>query len=506
MATNNLTGDAEASTRRCGMCGSCGSAPPWAPEELAKVSPAERKALFERMRLKQEIFVRERDAALARLKKTEEKQEHIVGEEDNVATEAEKNIYVKQGSTVPSGDGVEKKAPVQVQTFPNSLAESAAPERLEVSAVASGQEEDAKSFNRVDDSVGASSPVLPKQSLSTVHQNVESSDHRKLKKPGEPKRVGRTRSPLFSNESDADSFHTAGDGDLPSLSLDEIQLNKVPIEGELQAVHLGGPNASTDVTNSRRKGTDKGGNENSETDLRNQAQHFDKREVVESNSSIVDTAPHTEDDQQDIDDIEFSNWHAFRSQPGDDENKATVADITTSVSLTPETSRTGTQDEEPDDPRPDPPILSMYDLEPGKSLLSIPSENLEETVSSRRTPVRGHSRPDSKVHLEDYPLPPDVVPLRSTTEIALDSTPPRRDAALPHCFDCDAWRGRVEELQHKVEALTSALSAREMECASLRAKCSGKMRTPARNEARLVQECESLRVTTEFLVSFQCST
>lgn len=73
-----------------------------------------------------------------------------------------------------------------------------------------------------------------------------------------------------------------------------------------------------------------------------------------------------------------------------------------------------------------------------------------------------------------------------------------RDA--PTCGDCMQWRGRVQELEMQVEALTATLSARERDVTSLRARVSGEGRKCSKGEARLRQECEGLKVTTEFLV------
>lgn len=64
------------------------------------------------------------------------------------------------------------------------------------------------------------------------------------------------------------------------------------------------------------------------------------------------------------------------------------------------------------------------------------------------------------------------------------------------CEDCGRWRSRVQELELQVEALQSALTAREMENMAMRSRA----KTGGRTEAQLIQECESLRVTTEFLV------
>lgn len=106
---------------------------------------------------------------------------------------------------------------------------------------------------------------------------------------------------------------------------------------------------------------------------------------------------------------------------------------------------------------------------------SMSMDNLEDVVSARRPPVRRMPNQASvPVH--------DVVP---------NSTP---------CSDCQVWRRRVQQLESKVESLASTLAAREMEVVSLRARTVDSARSLTKTEARLQQECDSLRVTTEFLV------
>lgn len=77
---------------------------------------------------------------------------------------------------------------------------------------------------------------------------------------------------------------------------------------------------------------------------------------------------------------------------------------------------------------------------------------------------------------------------------------PSNDAV--QCPDCLLWRHRVQELEAKVEALYAVIAARDMDSAYLRARLGDGGFNVARNEARLVQECQSLRMTAEFLVRY----
>lgn len=69
------------------------------------------------------------------------------------------------------------------------------------------------------------------------------------------------------------------------------------------------------------------------------------------------------------------------------------------------------------------------------------------------------------------------------------------------CSDCQAWRRRVQDLETQVEAQHAAIVAREMEITSLRARLENGSSHSSKSEPRLLQECRSLRLTVEFLVS-----
>lgn len=444
---------------RCGMCGSCGSMPPWAPEALKDASPAARRALFERMQEKQRRFIIERDARLTATKHSgssgaQEKVEQEPNDEEAEHSEAKGGIprgnAYADNTQLPPADEI----PLEI--------EKASTEGRSTTA-RHGDMSEAISAPRVIPVASTSPQALASPPASVVH--VPSSPKRKPSRravvidPDPVRTAQRASNPnmssasMRSNDSDADSFHTAEEvdhaaGEADTVGVDEMQID----DDELEEVPMG------------------------------------------------------DDDEETADGDDFADWQAFHS---DKPNGTEVRGETGMGAEMSEVPLDGTVEQDGEEttdvPREDDiengslqpgaivqnnpiPTLSMLQLSSGKSLMSIPSENLEETVFARRPLARGHSRQGSASHFEEYALPSDLVPLRSA-----DVAPPLQ------CQDCEKWRSRVEELQLKVEALTSALAARDMEFASLRAKSAGKFRAPNRNESRLIQECESLRVTTEFL-------
>lgn len=325
---------------------------------------------------------------------------------------------------------------------------------------------------------------------------------------------------------DTESFHTAEEQDL-SLQEREVEVpvpqKSVSNRLQVQAIEEDGDDEFSDWITSKAIEKPKerevqvvslGGGEISKEESAIQLEESKRLEEVVSDA--VDIPLHREQEIEEDDKAEEENREGKGVY-----NSQHVADVSDAVEipLRTETDEAGQEENgevdeasdfqqvdraslnTPSDPQADGqsfevPTLSMHALEHAQSISSIPSENLEDSVSARRPQVRGHSQHNSS-HFEEYALPSDLVPSRST-EIVLENL----SAPVLKCSDCMAWRGRVEELQLKVESLTAALAAKDIECASLRARFAGKVREPAKSEARLLQECESLRITTEFLVSF----
>lgn len=328
------------------------------------------------------------------------------------------------------------------------------------------------------------------------------------------------------NDDDTSSFHTADEHDLSSCEREiEVPVPEKPVSNRLgvQPTEEGGDDEFSDWITSRAVEMPKdreiqlvslGGNETSKEEGTLQVEEYKRLEEVVRDA--IDIPLHRGQGVEDDETAEEENSEGKRAS-----NKEHVANLSDVVEVPLRSEIDDTEEEENterdkatdlqpvdfassnrlNDPQADSqnfevPTLSMQALEHVQSVSSIPSENLEDSVSARRPQARGHSRHDSS-YFAEYALPSDLVPSNST-EIALE----KLNAPVLKCSDCAAWRGRVEELQLKVESLTAALAAKDIECASLRARFAGKMREPAKSEARLLQECESLRITTEFLVSF----
>lgn len=145
-------------------------------------------------------------------------------------------------------------------------------------------------------------------------------------------------------------------------------------------------------------------------------------------------------------------------------------------------------------PDPNSPVRSPRASKPEQNLRTFSSENLEDSVAISHAFVRNNVQQNPP--FGNFATSAEFSSVRSE-EIPLDNSP----RVQTQCQDCERWRERVQELELKVEALTSALTAREMEAVALRAKTTPRGRHVPRNEAQLIQECQSLRVTTEFLVS-----
>lgn len=449
------------------MCGYCGSMPPWAPEALKEASPAARRALFERMKEKQRRFIVERDARLADMKlkenadakeeKEEDRREARTGKADE---EIERNL--QSGDAIPLADdiplqiGTTSEEPEGASDVYGDISEAFSVPRAAPVTFASSQSSPSSSLTPP---IGDTSPKRKPSRRAVV---IDPNPERTAQRANNP----RLSSASFrSNDSDADSFHTAEEVDRSVVEDVAAGLDEVRIDDDDDDVDDDDDDVDDD-------GVDDDG---------------------------LQEVPIGEEEEADD---EFADWQAFAGgNQGSAEASATSEagafsldgnakdneEATTEIQLQ-DNPTNGTEQSSGDSSSGPIPTLSMLQLSPGASLTSIPSENLEESVSARRPLARGHARQNSASQFEEYALPSDIVPLR-----AADVAPPLQ------CEDCEKWRTRVEELQLKVEALTSALAARDMEGASLRAKCAGKMREPNRSESRLIQECESLRVTTEFL-------
>lgn len=435
------------------MCAACGSMPPWAPEALQGASASTRRAVFERMAMAQRRFIEERDARLAAMKDATRRSARPAESEQTVRVapgEAEHKPRADDTrglDTLPPADDV----PLQ-RARP---APDPAPPAVEIESSIDVHPDISKTSHDLELNGGAvASPPSPiPRSILTSSVKSPSPKRNSVRRavvidPNPERTAQRESNPNISamsfksSESDADSFHTAEEvaddpRDSSELDMVEVAIDDSTLQEDPAVDH--GNDESDDFVSSRAIPEE---------------QPFGSDEKEIKDSSVISTQNNA-----------TATETPLQQHPAKVEGQVGAGSSNEAI-----------------------PTMSMLQLSPEHSLTSLPSENLEDSVSARRTPARERSRQGPFAPFEEYPLPSDIVTLRSA-----DSETPLQ------CEDCERWRGRVEELQTKVERLTAALAARDMECASLRAKHAGKLREPNRGESRLIQERNSLRVTTEFL-------
>lgn len=451
------------------MCGNCGSSPPWAPENLKRATPAFRLALEKRMAERQAIFKQEFQQRLTQLRKQgflveTYKHEDATATDPNSESVNQRDTRVSHPTVSQPVSETEIEIREKAEMDHADTVHCTAEPALEMTEVAV----EGVAEHQLD------IPNAP-EPVSHLADGVEEVHVRDSEAAGDGE--GPRRSARSDYDSDAESFHTADeegsvlrDGDhVPPVV--KSQQGRSGGNGENVA---GDEKKFGDWTEGLYGQVRKGGHgepELEEVSFEEDRDHFDPV----TNGDILDQAMLQ---QVQLDAVEIP----LRREKEADVNGASLSEESSASKPTNDSSESL-----------DIPTLPMQAIEAGQSVTSMPSENLEDAVYARRRPTRGHSRQNS-LHLDHYPLPPDLVPLQ-TTEIELEK------ANVPQlsCSDCTAWRTRVEQLQAQVEGLTATLALRDRECASLKAKYVGKGRELGKNEARLMQECESLRVTTEFL-------
>eukprot|EP00177_Eucheuma_denticulatum_P008428 GFKZ01015322.1.p1 GENE.GFKZ01015322.1~~GFKZ01015322.1.p1 ORF type:complete len:521 (-),score=82.35 GFKZ01015322.1:1642-3069(-) len=457
------------SSGRCGMCGNCDSSPPWAPENLKRATPAARLALEKRMAERQAIFKKEFEHRLEVLRKQGFLQE--AHERRNLTNADQKGDSIHQSDThvphtrisppAPKPEtNIKEKAIVEQIHAAHQTAEPALEEpKAAVEGVAAQQLDALDAPERVSHLVEGAEEVNARDSEAA--ENGE----------------GPAPARKSDYDSDADSFHTADEERSVSKAADHVPsvLKSQPRKGSGEDEDVAGDKEKDGDYTAGFHGQGRKAEhvepELEEVSFEEDGDHLD----AEANGRSLEQ---TMFQQIQLDAVEIP---LHREQEAD-VNGGPVSENESASKLSDESSQSL-----------DIPTLPMQAIEAGQSLTSMPSENLEDAVYARRRPARGHSRQNS-LHLDHYPLPADLVPLR-TTEIELE----KANVPKLSCSDCTAWRTRVEELQAKVEELTTTLALRDRECASLKTKYVVRGREPGKHEAQLMQECESLRITTEFL-------
>lgn len=458
--------------------------PPWAPEVISKATPAERQALEHRLSEARKRFIAARDARLAATKPATQKDEPKLSSADDekdteinrefkeqVKTHLEK--IPKEQKPVPSTDVTASKSrSVGKENRP-------APDQHQ-----QPQQPQHKTENQSKQSnVTVLQPENSRKSLAPVKQTNSLS-----------------ASSLTELESDADSFHTADDEELDDkfehvstdlkndgvmMNSDELRYMSIPIETDAE---------KTAFSEKRKPG------------------HSMERYQASSSSSAPPQSPDKIPEQVSFDDIDDntnkeSGWTPFQTQTIPEANTnntmnpntAGPSNPITGASINPQTGADENADSK----------MAIQVLSPGsvgENVDTWTSDNLEQILLAQSSLQNRPKRPSATAFNS---RPNDIVngdTLRPQTEPLVLTSPPSRHSNKDgrrgiQCADCQAWKSRVIQLEAKLESLSSSLAIREMEVATLKSKIDQAGRFVPKSEARLMQECESLRVTTEFLVS-----
>lgn len=481
MQQNSTYSEASSSSAQCGMCGSCGGMPPWAPEVIAKATPAQRQALDHRLSEARKRFIAARDARLAATKPITQKDESKLSSDDEKDTEINRefkdqlkphpeNIPEEQKPAPPTDATASKSRSVGKENRP-------APDQHQ-----QPQQPQHKTENQSKQSnVAVLKPENSRKSSAPVKQTNSLS-----------------ASSLTELESDADSFHTADDEELDdkfeqvstdlkndgvTMNSDELRYMSIPIETDA---------GKTAFTEKRNPG------------------HSVERYQASNSSNAPSQSPDKIPELVSFDDIDDntnkeSEWAPFQTQtiPRANTNNTMNANAAgpsnpiTSASINPQTIAGENADSK----------MAIQELSPGsvgENVDTWTSDNLEQILLAQSSLQNRPRRPSTTAFNSRAN---DIVngdSLRSRTELPVLTSPPSRHSDKDgrrgiQCADCQAWKSRVIQLEAKLESLSSSLAIREMEVATLKSQIDQAGRYVPKSEARLMQECESLRVTTEFL-------
>lgn len=517
---------------RCGICGSCGGMPPWAPEALAGASPAARLAVEQRLENARRRFVRNRDAFLAT--------------EDDFS-----------GGLTPQGSEVSGGALEACSTDLSPALETASslPPIVEARGSETGwvRENGRYTSESSHERTSNGDTDVPLPPLELQRPDAD---------PGARLKLNMRPSSTYRDEGEAtlenlqldDRFHGATSPHfrrspqerLKSSVVDDSAITTKPTSsgaanhGVRLKIHLAGVEKAGDMDNVLLRDTD------SDADSYHTA---DEDHLSHEDAQVVEAGEdHTQ--ANDIADLgaQYSNWDPF-PEGGDMTGEATdLAQVTGpgmkddmfspmpsfqwSEALDSLSSRGGNEGGETvslrgrategviSSPRSAqhingarvqkgklqfPAATNSGSLGTGSGASMSLSDNLEESVYSRRAPMRPRAvpstvYPDSPGLQDNFEIAPEVVSLSSDVAFSERSNGNSFGKALPHCQECHLMRKRVTELELTVEALNSALAAQSMECAKYRAKASGGGHSPGKASARLAEELRSSRVTIEFLV------
>lgn len=515
--------------------------PPWAPEALEKATPAARAAIQRHLEEARQRFIAERDARLATLPAAGD-----IGATQVVAEQPSEPLHISENPTSPAAKSNESSRPSsddghttsQEHSVLNAIPaqeEYATSTLSETSIVLSPTCDISSDVPKTgsNSEKAAAEPVTAATaapSLESRRSHMTAADTEQVPNP-----PVYTSTSLSDFDSDVDSYHTAEEKDI----LDDDIPAPPPLTDESLCTQQWRPELVVDGCN--QKGVDQFASE-SHSNGRHSKDNGDSAFHPLQGSLVSPSHSHVpfgnpEDDTQlqpqtTYNEVSSSNRAAQSGKEADiplrvrdtSQYRSTnysysnnMPSKTTSTSP-PHVPHSNSLDHMSSGSLHVPTINGLVESFDSKPPTNVPkpllqtdnldmtmSDNLEEIVLSRRS--RRHKRRPSLPLLDDFNASPSPLsskryspPFRTDEH---DNTFAEDEIVndVVHCSDCQAWRSRVKHLEAKVESLTSTLAAREMDIATLRARIGDDGRHVPKSEARLMQECESLRVTAEFLVS-----
>lgn len=475
------------------MCGSCGAMPPWAPEQLKKTSPEARLALERRMEEAQKRFIEHRDAKRATraaapedVTSSESSDEppanSVSPTEDDTQMSAARHEH-QSNSDNPIHEDNAIHHTVQNDRNISELPAARCSEQLDkqLSRLSIRTQSTTELELENEDAEKTASPnvtplecelnieydahvdIIPLTPIEIPSQPPSNTSHEKntVTRDFEASQIpqpSRQKQQPFASpvilESPAFAHTTEFD------MLPEFSLESRPLSEPLRTIPLRDADSDAD---SFHTADEEAGPRRSEDNVHGTDERDSEKDIVPIVSDV--------------------EWQAFQDDRHDAEPQVAskASDSAGSVSAVSSTDEDVFLEGFTKDMS-----TSGQPISEAESIGSKPDYNLETstvtTSSSPRKPMRNNA-------VEDEVLPADLM---QPKEITPDPKP---------CEDCERWRERVRELEFKVEALTSALTAREMESASMRARAADR-RYVGKNATQLMEECESLRMTTEYLVRF----
>lgn len=451
---------------KCGMCGACDAFPPWAPEALAHATKAERDAVFQDLEEKQARFLAQRRNRIPKSGPDAEPETgDCLSSEGSPASESQHGDKAEGDFFSPSCDDSEV-------TKDSADLPSVGLAEVDLNQVVEGSE-GFRTPNESSEAFDASDPALSAQQgmFEVESSNVDvAPSYDTDKASAQSSESERAQCAQKERESDGD---IAGELSSTFFNVDTRQTWSI----------ISGDNPLSNEDWDRQPGmpTEKSENQNAAHTVNiDQRYSVSERTVNDSDKDGSYNRPTCEKDIA-----------ASGTLPTEAEIAKNGAMKLSNPSLDCQhKSLGGSFVHEADFP-------PSLDEDRG-------SDNLEDSVQSRRSrlsrrnfPEAGSSRYDPDLNDEPEtpePSSPFEVSLKSPNE-KTNSCPP--EGGSPTC-ECEVLRKRVEELEIHVDALESALNAKSIASLSQRAK-SGRHSSPRwSSNARLREECDSLRLTVDF--------